>query len=186
MCRNNYKDRKQVVPKERYKPKAMNAQIREGKFLAQEIQEGFMKEAPKPAGPWMMMRISRGNSRIRVFETVSSPEKVRRWEDEGFLWGGVWERKIERRFGGSYRWPQMPKCGQQEATKDFWVGQWHRRICALELYTRHSFLGKEGGRICETLLLLPRFPVEDTVITLFFRVLLSPHTSTTLAFLPTM
>lgn len=36
-------DRQQIVPKERYKPKAV--QIREITLLAQEIQEGFMKEA---------------------------------------------------------------------------------------------------------------------------------------------
>lgn len=43
--------RKRVVPKERYKPKRMNVWIRERKFLAQEIQEGFGKEAAEPAGP---------------------------------------------------------------------------------------------------------------------------------------
>lgn len=43
--------RKQVVPKERGQPKTVNVRIREGTFLAQEIQEGLMKEAAEPAGP---------------------------------------------------------------------------------------------------------------------------------------
>ena len=42
--------RKQVVPKERQKPKRMNVWMRERKFLAQEIQEAFGKEATEPAG----------------------------------------------------------------------------------------------------------------------------------------
>lgn len=82
--------------------------------------------------------------------------------------------------------PKCPNVGSRKPPRIFEQGNDIAVICALELYTRHSFLGKEGGRICETLLLLPRFPVEDTVIILFFRVLLSPHTSTTLTFLPTM
>ena len=50
-------DRKQVVPKERYKLKTMTAQISasgrgwDGEFPAQETQEGFKKEEAKPVGP---------------------------------------------------------------------------------------------------------------------------------------
>lgn len=40
-----------MVPKERYKPKTTTVQIKERKFLAREMQEGFMKEAAEPAGP---------------------------------------------------------------------------------------------------------------------------------------
>lgn len=43
--------RKQVVPKERYKPKTIYVLIRERTFLAQETQEGFIKETVEPAGP---------------------------------------------------------------------------------------------------------------------------------------
>lgn len=43
--------RKQVVPKERYKPKRMNVRMRKREFVAQEIQEGFGKEAAEAARP---------------------------------------------------------------------------------------------------------------------------------------
>ena len=127
---------------------------------------------------WVAISCSRTSSQPRDWTHVSYVSCIGGWILYHWATGKPLELVINS--------PKCPNVGSEEPNKNFWKEQWHDPNCALDvLYTRDSFLGREGGRIYETLLLLPKFPAEDRVIILFFSVFPSPHSRTTLAFLLT-